>query len=89
MANVNEPSRIVSSVCSASAAGFGQRLEQDPEKWIPVFGKDHAPTKGKAGNGGMGQNSPVSLTVPLPVAISMRVARSFRVPRPLLRPSAP
>ena len=22
-----------------------QRLEHDPEKWIPVFGKDHAPTK--------------------------------------------
>jgi hypothetical protein len=20
-------------------------LEHDPEKWIPVFGKDHAPTK--------------------------------------------
>jgi hypothetical protein len=20
------------------------RLEHDPEKWIPVFGKDHAPT---------------------------------------------
>jgi ribulose-5-phosphate 4-epimerase/fuculose-1-phosphate aldolase len=22
-------------------------LERDPEKWIPVFGKDHAPTKGE------------------------------------------
>jgi hypothetical protein len=21
------------------------RLEHDPEKWKPVFGKDHAPTK--------------------------------------------
>jgi hypothetical protein len=21
-------------------------LEHDPEKWIPVFGQDHAPTKG-------------------------------------------
>ena len=21
-------------------------LEHDPEKWIPIFGKDHAPTKG-------------------------------------------
>jgi hypothetical protein len=21
------------------------RLEHDPEKWIPVFGKDHAPSK--------------------------------------------
>jgi hypothetical protein len=20
-------------------------LEHDPEKWIPVFGKDHAPTR--------------------------------------------
>src|SRR6476659_5179921 len=87
MANVREPSRIVSSVCSAFPAGFGQRLEHDPEKWIPVFGKDHAPTKGKAGNGGMGQNSPVSLTVPVPVAISLRVARGFQVPRPLLRPA--
>jgi hypothetical protein len=23
-----------------------QQKEHDPEKWIPVFGKDHAPTKG-------------------------------------------
>jgi hypothetical protein len=22
-----------------------QRLEHDPEKWMPVFRKDHAPTK--------------------------------------------
>jgi hypothetical protein len=22
-------------------------LEHDPEKWIPVFGKDYVPTKGK------------------------------------------
>ena len=29
-----------------SAAG---RLKHDPEKWIPVFGKDHAPTKGWSG----------------------------------------
>jgi hypothetical protein len=21
------------------------RLEHDPEKWTPVFGKDHAPTR--------------------------------------------
>jgi hypothetical protein len=49
MANVREPSRIVSSACSALAAGFEQRLEHDPEKWIPVFGKDHAPAKGNAG----------------------------------------
>jgi len=24
-------------------------LEHDPEKWIPVFGKDHAPPKGQSG----------------------------------------
>jgi hypothetical protein len=24
------------------------RLEHDPEKWIPVFGKDHASTKPSA-----------------------------------------
>src|SRR3954470_15953595 len=87
MANVRGASRIVSSVCSAFPAGFGQRLEHDPEKKIPVFGKDHAPTKGKAGNGGMGQNSPVSLTVAVPSPISFRVARVFQVPRPLLRPA--
>jgi hypothetical protein len=43
---------------SASQAGFGRLpamvvenngmvaaiLEHDPEKWAPVFGKDHAPT---------------------------------------------
>jgi hypothetical protein len=27
-------------------AGPFQRLEHDPEKWIPVFGKHHAPTIG-------------------------------------------
>jgi hypothetical protein len=26
--------------------GRPRGLEHDPEKWIPVFGKDHAPTKG-------------------------------------------
>jgi hypothetical protein len=25
-------------------------LEHDPEKWIPVFGKDHAPPKCQSGN---------------------------------------
>jgi hypothetical protein len=25
------------------------QLERDPEKWEPVFGKDHAPQKAKAG----------------------------------------
>src|SRR5277367_725146 len=25
--------------------GYGSNLEHDPEKWIPVFGKDHAHTK--------------------------------------------
>jgi hypothetical protein len=24
--------------------GSGVRLARDPEKWLPVFGKDHAPT---------------------------------------------
>jgi carbon-monoxide dehydrogenase medium subunit len=28
--------------CPSGAAA----LEHDPEKWMPVFGKDHAPTKG-------------------------------------------
>jgi hypothetical protein len=29
-----------------AAAGFERRiLEHDPEKWAPVFGKDHAPAK--------------------------------------------
>jgi hypothetical protein len=23
----------------------GRRLEHDPEKWVPVFGKDHAQTR--------------------------------------------
>jgi len=25
----------------------GTILEHDPEKWVPVFGKDHAPPKGR------------------------------------------
>jgi hypothetical protein len=27
------------------ACGCHIRPEHDPEKWVPVFGKDHAPTK--------------------------------------------
>jgi hypothetical protein len=23
-----------------------RKVEHDPEKWVPVFGKDHAPAKG-------------------------------------------
>ena len=26
-----------------------RELEHDPEKWLPVFGKDHAPPKGQSG----------------------------------------
>ena len=41
--------RLVPDVSRDLLAG-GRRdappLEHDPEKWIPVFGKDHAPTKG-------------------------------------------
>jgi hypothetical protein len=29
---------------SANAFGKPGALEHDPEKWTPVFGKDHAPT---------------------------------------------
>jgi hypothetical protein len=29
----------------ASAPAWSARLEHDPEKWEPVFGKDHAQTK--------------------------------------------
>jgi hypothetical protein len=30
---------------AASAVARGRALEHDPEKWKPVFGKDHAPRK--------------------------------------------
>ncbi len=35
----------------AAAAGLGRegRSEGDPEQWIPVFGKDHAPLKSRSG----------------------------------------
>src|SRR6266550_3892117 len=33
--------------CRTNDANFGiGPLEHDPEKWIPVFGKDHAPLTG-------------------------------------------
>jgi hypothetical protein len=28
-----------------AVSGGADSLEHDPEKWMPVFGKDHAPTK--------------------------------------------
>src|ERR1700687_72510 len=31
--------------CRANASRRRSRLEHDPEKWIPVFRKDHAPLK--------------------------------------------
>src|SRR3954452_15671739 len=37
----------------------GVMLEHDPEKWVPVFGKDHAPPKGlNAGGDGKASASP-------------------------------
>ena len=39
---------------SHSGGGRREAIEHDPEKWEPVFGKDHAPTKScvipKSGN---------------------------------------
>jgi hypothetical protein len=32
-----------------AAAHKRRDSEHDPEKWVPVFGKDHAPPKGKSG----------------------------------------
>jgi hypothetical protein len=29
---------------------FERYLEHDPEKWVPVFRKDHAPSKCESGN---------------------------------------
>ena len=43
-----------------------------------MIGTANPPHYRKAGKRGMGQNSPVSLTVPVPVAISLRVARGFQ-----------
>jgi hypothetical protein len=38
------------SMIPKSGYRFSERImlrqEHDPEKWIPVFGKDHAPPKG-------------------------------------------
>jgi hypothetical protein len=38
----------IPSSTAATAHGSAPQVkpEHDPEKWIPVFGKDHAPTKG-------------------------------------------
>jgi hypothetical protein len=30
---------------SHSGGGRREAIEHDPEKWEPIFGKDHAPTK--------------------------------------------
>jgi hypothetical protein len=35
----------VSMACQHPDCRLLQRLEHDPEKWMPVFRKDHAPTK--------------------------------------------
>jgi hypothetical protein len=35
-------------ISAALATGRRWRPEHDPEKWIPVFGKDHAPTISKS-----------------------------------------
>ena len=33
------------AIIAQAARAAGARLEHDPEKWRPVFGKDHAQTK--------------------------------------------
>src|ERR1700747_1871383 len=33
------------AIIHSARAIIHRRLEHDPEKWIPVFGKDHAPTR--------------------------------------------
>jgi hypothetical protein len=35
--------------CADPPYDCGQALAHDPEKWVPVFGKDHAPTIGWSG----------------------------------------
>src|SRR5262249_55639877 len=39
---------------SGRAALEANLLEHDPEKWVPVFGKDHAPTRGYGAAGHRG-----------------------------------
>jgi hypothetical protein len=34
---------VIEATRAAIAGAFPERLEHDPEKWTPVFGKDHAP----------------------------------------------
>jgi hypothetical protein len=34
---------------SARISGAEVALEHDPERWVPVFGKDHAPTISQSG----------------------------------------
>jgi hypothetical protein len=37
------PIRTLARSTTGDLLSFAPRLEHDPEKWIPVFGKDHAP----------------------------------------------
>jgi hypothetical protein len=43
--SINGIGRAVSAIDVRKDAAAGGRLEHDPEKWIPVFRKDHAPPK--------------------------------------------
>ena len=64
---------------SQKSGTAGSRLEHDPEKWKPVFGKDHAQTKNLWGNNGSKKLAPSSaLRLPL-----------LSWPSPQRRPSPP
>jgi hypothetical protein len=41
----NRPLRVPALTAPGVVALWKSGLQHDPEKWIPVFGKDHAPAK--------------------------------------------
>src|SRR3981081_4551258 len=65
-----------------SAGVWFAYLEHDPEKWAPVFGKDHAPTKIASGITGRMKVVPLGRAGSAPMLGGVRLQGIDRVARP-------
>src|SRR5262249_27021716 len=51
-----DPDKIIAAIESRAPSVRLDPLEHDPEKWVPIFGQDHAP---KLGRGRMARPRPI------------------------------
>jgi hypothetical protein len=60
MISAKPPIRVVKNGAGKRDESRSPGLDHDPEKWVPVFGKDHAPAIGWSGMTDQGEIIPLS-----------------------------